>query len=113
MHGRRVGENVGWAPEESSRGFSQAGREPRSRGYESPAPRSVRPPRFGATVGTARDRSAIPRDGPLQRKRTLLNPATGGNLDLARVLLARWNRLHAARSALSLVALVVFLAVLA
>lgn len=45
--------------------------------------------------------------------RTLLDPATGGNLALANVLLARWNRLHAVRSALSLVALVLFLAVLA
>jgi uncharacterized membrane protein len=45
--------------------------------------------------------------------RTLLDPATSGDLDLAGTLLARWNRLHAVRTALSLTALVVFLAVLA
>lgn len=45
--------------------------------------------------------------------RELLDPATAGNLERAGVLLGRWNRLHAVRSALSTVALVLFLALLA
>jgi hypothetical protein len=39
----------------------------------------------------------------------LLDPAVDQNLDRARALLDRWNRLHAVRSALSLTALVLFL----
>ena len=45
--------------------------------------------------------------------RTLLDPATGGDLASASVLLERWNRLHAVRSAMSVAALLTFLAVLA
>ena len=45
--------------------------------------------------------------------RELLDPATAGNPDRAGVLLGRWNRLHAVRSALSTVALLLFLARLA
>jgi len=41
-----------------------------------------------------------------------LDPAIAGDLDRARVLLDRWNRLHAVRSALSLSALVTFLVLL-
>ncbi len=42
----------------------------------------------------------------------LLDPAIAGDLDRARVLLTRWNRLHAVRSALGLGALVTFLLLL-
>jgi len=42
----------------------------------------------------------------------LLDPAIGGDLDRARVLLDRWNRLHAVRSVLGLAALVTFLVLL-
>ena len=42
----------------------------------------------------------------------LLDPAVGGDLDRARALLDRWNRLHAVRSALGLAALLLFLVVL-
>ena len=45
--------------------------------------------------------------------RELLDPATAGNLERAGVLLGRWNRLHAVRSALSTVALLLFLVLLA
>ena len=41
-----------------------------------------------------------------------LDPGVTGDLDRARVLLDRWNRLHAVRSALSFSALVTFLVVL-
>jgi len=41
-----------------------------------------------------------------------LDPDAAGDLDQARVLLDRWNRLHAVRSALSLSALVTFLVLL-
>jgi len=41
-----------------------------------------------------------------------LDPDAVGDLDRARVLLDRWNRLHAVRSALSLSALVTFLVLL-
>ena len=41
-----------------------------------------------------------------------LDPAVAGDLDRAQVLLDRWNRLHAVRSALSLSALVTFLVLL-
>jgi hypothetical protein len=41
--------------------------------------------------------------------RELLDPATAGNPDRAGVLLGRWNRLHAVRTLLSTVALVLFL----
>lgn len=43
----------------------------------------------------------------------LLDPATAPNLDRVRLLLARWNRLYAIRSALSTIALVMFLILLA
>jgi uncharacterized membrane protein len=39
----------------------------------------------------------------------LLDPAMEGDLDRARSLLTRWNRLHAVRTLLSVVALVLFL----
>jgi uncharacterized membrane protein len=39
----------------------------------------------------------------------LLNPAMDGDLDRAQSLLTRWNRLHAVRTLLSVVALVLFL----
>ena len=39
----------------------------------------------------------------------LLDPAIAGDLDRTRVLLNRWNRLHAVRSALGLAALLMFL----
>lgn len=42
----------------------------------------------------------------------LLDPATAGDLDRARLLLDRWNRLHAVRSMLSLAALLTFLVLL-
>jgi hypothetical protein len=42
----------------------------------------------------------------------LLDPAIDQNLDHARVLLDRWNRLHAVRSLLSLTALTLFLTLL-
>jgi len=42
----------------------------------------------------------------------LLDPTISGDLDRARVLLDRWNRLHAVRSALGLGALLTFLVVL-
>ena len=42
----------------------------------------------------------------------LMDPATDGDPARARVLLARWNLLHAVRSALSLTALVLFLSLL-
>lgn len=45
--------------------------------------------------------------------RELLDPATAGDLDRAGLLLGRWNRLHALRSVLSTVALLVFLSQLA
>lgn len=45
--------------------------------------------------------------------RELLDPATAANLERAAVLLARWNRLHAIRSVLSLAAVVLFLVLLA
>ena len=45
--------------------------------------------------------------------RELLDPATAGNLDRAGVLLGRWNRLHALRTMLSTVALLIFLVQLA
>ncbi|HEX2078454.1 MAG TPA: DUF1772 domain-containing protein [Longimicrobium sp.] len=45
--------------------------------------------------------------------RELLDPATAGNPDRAGVLLGRWNRLHAVRSVLSTLALLLFLAQLA
>jgi hypothetical protein len=41
-----------------------------------------------------------------------LDPGVASDLDRARVLLDRWNRLHAVRSALSLSALVTFLVLL-
>ena len=41
-----------------------------------------------------------------------LDPGVAGDLDRAQVLLDRWNRLHAVRSALSLSALVTFLMLL-
>lgn len=41
-----------------------------------------------------------------------LDPGVAGDLDRAQVLLDRWNRLHAVRSALSLSALVTFLVLL-
>ena len=41
-----------------------------------------------------------------------LDPHAAGDLDRARVLLDRWNRLHAVRSALSFSALVTFLVLL-
>jgi hypothetical protein len=41
-----------------------------------------------------------------------LDPQAAGDLDRARVLLDRWNRLHAVRSALSFSALVTFLVLL-
>lgn len=41
-----------------------------------------------------------------------LDPGVAADLDRARVLLDRWNRLHAVRSALSLSALITFLVVL-
>lgn len=41
--------------------------------------------------------------------RELLDPATAGNPDRAGVLLGRWNRLHALRTVLSTVALLMFL----
>jgi hypothetical protein len=41
-----------------------------------------------------------------------LDPGTEGDLDRARVLLERWNRLHAVRSLLSFTALVTFLVLL-
>lgn len=43
----------------------------------------------------------------------LLDPATAPNLDRVNLLLARWNRLHAIRSALSTVAFLMFLILLA
>ena len=45
--------------------------------------------------------------------RELLDPATAGNPDRAGVLLGRWNRLHALRTMLSTVALLMFLIQLA
>ena len=39
----------------------------------------------------------------------LLDPTVGGDLDRARKLLDRWNRLHAVRSVLGLAALLMFL----
>ena len=45
--------------------------------------------------------------------RVLLDPAAAGDPDRVGVLLGRWNRLHAVRSALSLAALAVFLVLLA
>ncbi len=45
--------------------------------------------------------------------RELLDPATARNLARAGVLLARWNRLHAVRTALSGAAAVMFLLLLA
>lgn len=45
--------------------------------------------------------------------RELLDPATAANLDRVGALLGRWNRLHAIRSVLSTVALLLFLAQLA
>jgi hypothetical protein len=42
----------------------------------------------------------------------LMNPATDGDPARAAELLARWNRLHAVRSTLSSIALVVFLTLL-
>jgi hypothetical protein len=48
----------------------------------------------------------------LPTNKQLLDPAIGADLDRARVLLARWNRLHAVRSALGLGALLTFLIVL-
>ncbi len=42
----------------------------------------------------------------------LLDPAMDRDLDRARLLLTRWNRLHAVRTALSLVAFVIFAALL-
>ena len=44
--------------------------------------------------------------------RMSLGPATDSDLTRARVLLDRWNRLHAVRSALGFAALVVFLSLL-
>jgi hypothetical protein len=44
--------------------------------------------------------------------RKLMDPAMDVDLDRARVLLDRWNRLHAVRSALGLSALLVFLLLL-
>jgi uncharacterized membrane protein len=44
--------------------------------------------------------------------RELLDPASAGNLERVALLLARWNRLHAIRSALSIAALVLFLTLL-
>ena len=43
--------------------------------------------------------------------RQLLDPAVESDLDRARALLDRWNRLHAVRSALGLAALLMFLIV--
>lgn len=45
--------------------------------------------------------------------RELLDPATAADADRAGVLLGRWNRLHALRTVLSTVALLVFLIQLA
>lgn len=45
--------------------------------------------------------------------RELLDPATAGDPGRAGVLLGRWNRLHALRTVLSIVALLVFLIQLA
>jgi uncharacterized membrane protein len=45
----------------------------------------------------------------LPTNRELLDPATRHDLARAGLLLGRWNRLHAVRSALSLAALVLFL----
>lgn len=44
--------------------------------------------------------------------RELLDPATAANHDRVGALLARWNRLHAVRSALSIAALVLFVTLL-
>ncbi len=44
--------------------------------------------------------------------RELLDPATARDLERVAVLLGRWNRLHAVRSVLSLVSLVMFLLLL-
>jgi uncharacterized membrane protein len=45
----------------------------------------------------------------LPTNKQLLDPATANDLDLAERLLTRWGRLHAVRSVLSLVALLLFL----
>ncbi len=55
MHGRRGGDNIRRAPEESSRGRGEPGRAPPQLRPREPAPRSVRPPRFGAEAVVARD----------------------------------------------------------
>jgi uncharacterized membrane protein len=45
----------------------------------------------------------------LPTNKRLLDPATANDMDLAERLLSRWGRLHAVRSILSLVALLLFL----
>jgi uncharacterized membrane protein len=48
----------------------------------------------------------------LPTNKKLLDPATANDLDLAEKLLARWGRLHAVRSVLSLASLLMFLLLL-
>jgi uncharacterized membrane protein len=48
----------------------------------------------------------------LPTNKKLLDPETANDLDLAERLLARWGKLHAVRSALSLASLIIFLLLL-
>src|SRR5918995_283434 len=48
----------------------------------------------------------------LPTNKKLLDPATANDLDLAERLLARWGKLHAVRSVLSLASLIIFLLLL-
>jgi hypothetical protein len=48
----------------------------------------------------------------LPTNKKLLDPETANDLDLAERLLARWGKLHAVRSVLSLASLIIFLLLL-
>jgi len=71
MRGSRVGDDACRAPEESSRGRSEARPPPHPRGHDELAPRSVRPPLFRDMAGVVARQPAMPRGRLLQRKRTL------------------------------------------